>query len=246
MDSRFDETKQSQRAAQIDVRVIARPSAIDMSPAQTALIVVDMQNGYCSPGGYREIVGRDISGIQQVLANNVRIIEGARAAGLTIVYLQNGWDKDLKDSGGPTSPNWHKSNPLKLMRQRPELRGEILTHGSWDYEFAPKITPRADELVVPKARYSGFCGTNLDSLLKARNIRYLIVTGVASNVCVETTIREAYHREYFCLLVDDAAQSSGPRFLHDAALYNVETFFGWVTTTDSICDALANVKLNPT
>ena len=116
------------------------------------------------------------------------------------------------------------------MRDRPELRGKILTHGSWDYDFVPAIEPQADELVVPKARYSGFCGTDLDGLLRARNIRHLIFTGIASNVCVDSTIREAYHREYFCVLVDDATQQSGQRFLHDAVLYNVETFFGWVTT----------------
>ena len=156
------------------------------------MIVVDMQNGYGSPGGYREIIGRNISGAQQVIDNNVRVIQAARAARLTIIFLQNGWDAELKNTGGPKSPNWHKSNPLKLMRERPELRGKILTHGSWDYEFIPGIEPRPDELVVPKARYSGFCGTDLDGFLRARDIRHLVVTGLTSNVCVELTIREAY------------------------------------------------------
>jgi ureidoacrylate peracid hydrolase len=222
----------------ISVHVSARPAEIDLPLMRTALLVVDMQNGYGSPGGYREIIGRNITGVQQVVDNNVKVIDAARAAGLSIIYLQNGWDADLKNSGGPNSPNWHKSNPLKLMRQRPELRGKILTYGSWDHEFVPAIVPKPDELIVPKARYSGFSGTNLDSLLKVRNIRYLIVTGLTSNVCVESTVREAYHLEYFCVLVDDATQQSGERFVHDAVLYNVETFFGWLTTTDSICNAL--------
>lgn len=223
-------------------RIGARPAPINIPLGRTALIVVDMQNGYGSPGGYREIIGRNISGAQQVIDNNVQVIQAARAAGLTIIFLQNGWDAELKNTGGPKSPNWHKSNPLKLMRERPELRGKILTHGSWDYEFIPGIEPRPDELVVPKARYSGFCGTDLDGLLRARDIRHLIVTGLTSNVCVELTIREAYHREYFCVLVDDATQQSGQRFVHDAVLYNVETFFGWVTTTDQLCAALQTEK----
>ena len=176
---------QLRKAANIDIHVAARPAAIDLPLARTALVVVDMQNGYGSPGGYREIIGRNISGVEQVVDNTVRVIAAARAAGVTVVYLQNGWDAELKTTGGPDSPNWHKSNPLKLMRDRPELRGKILTHGSWDYDFVPAIEPQADELVVPKARYSGFCGTDLDGLLRARNIRHLIFTGIASNVCVE-------------------------------------------------------------
>ena len=109
------------------------------------------------------------------------------------------------------------------MRSRPELAGRILTHGSWDYALVAELTLGADDVVVPKARYSGFCGTDLDDILRARNVRHLIFTGIATNVCVESTLREAYHREYFCLLVADATQHSGPAFVQDAVLYSVET-----------------------
>jgi ureidoacrylate peracid hydrolase len=152
-----------------------------------------------------------------------------------VVFLQNGWDAELKSAGGPDSPNWHKSNPLKLMRARPELRGKILTHGSWDYELVGELQPRPGDHVVPKTRYSGFCGTDLDNLLRARNVRHLIFTGIATNVCVESTLRDAYHREYFCVLVADATQHSGPAFMQDAVIYSVETFLGWVTTTTELC-----------
>lgn len=164
---------------------------------------------------------------------------------MTIVFLQNGWDPELKTAGGPESPNWHKSNPLKLMRSRPELAGRILTHGSWDYALVPELTLSADDIVVPKARYSGFCGTDLDNILRARNVRHLIFTGIATNVCVESTLREAYHREYFCLLVADATQHSGPAFVQDAVLYSVETFLGWVTSTDELCTELDRVSPPP-
>jgi ureidoacrylate peracid hydrolase len=100
--------------------------------------------------------------------------------------------------------------------------------------------PQEDEFVVPKTRYSGFCGTNLDNILRARNVRHLIFTGIATNVCVESTLREAYHREYFCILVDDATQQSGPDFVQKAVLYSVENFLGWLTTTNEICSALAS------
>jgi ureidoacrylate peracid hydrolase len=221
------------------LRLAARPEPIELPAASTALIVVDMQNGYASPGGYRDIMGRDVGPAKAVIRNTARVLDAARSAGATVVFLQNGWDADLKNTGGPDSPNWHKSNPLKLMRTRSELAGKILTVGSWDYELVTELVPRPEEFIVPKARYSGFCGTDLDNVLRSRNIRHLIFTGIATNVCVESTLREAYHREYFCVLVEDATQQSGPDFVQKAVVYSVETFLGWVTTTEQLCTAFA-------
>ena len=222
-----------------NVPLAATPEAIELPIPETALVVVDMQNGYASRGGYRDLAGRDMGPTQRVIDNTKRLVNAARRAGLTLVFLQNGWDAELKSSGGPASPNWHKSNPLKLMRNRPELRGKILTHGSWDYEFVAGLEPQAGDFVVPKARYSGFCGTDLDNVLRSRGVRHLVFAGIASNVCVESTLREAYHREYFCVFVRDATQQSGPAFVQDAVIYSVETFLGWVSDTESVCSALA-------
>ena len=113
---------------------------------------------------------------------------------------------------------------------------------SWDYAFVDELKPAPSDIIVPKARYSGFCGTALDNILRARDIRHLIFVGIATNVCVESTIRDAYHREFFCILAADATQQSGPAFIQDATLYNVERFLGWVTTTDAICSALEGVR----
>jgi ureidoacrylate peracid hydrolase len=221
------------------VRIEARPEPLELALAQTAIVVVDLQNGYVSPGGYRSLIGQDVGPARKVIENSLRLLDAARAAGLTIVVLKNGWDAELKTAGGPHSPNWHKSNPLKTMRARPELKGKILTHGSWDYELVDDLKPAPSDIVVPKARYSGFCGTALDNILRARGIRTLVFVGIATNVCVESTIRDAYHREFFCILVADATSQSGPAFIQDATLYNVERFLGWVTTTDAICSALS-------
>jgi ureidoacrylate peracid hydrolase len=220
------------------VRIPATPEPIELPLEHTAVIVVDMQHGYASPGGYRDLAGKDVGPAKAVAEQCVKVVQAARRAGLTLVYLQNGWDAALKNTGGPGSPNWYKSNPLKLMRERPELRGRILTQGSWDYEFVESLQPAAEDFVVPKGRYSGFCGTDLDNLLRSRGIRHLIFIGIASNVCVESTIRDAYFREYFCLFVRDATQHSGPAFIQDAVIYNVETFLGWVTDTQGLCAAL--------
>ena len=221
------------------VSVAARPEAIHIVPSQTAVIVVDLQNGYASEGGYRSILGQDVSNSKAVVANSARLIDCARKAGVSIVFLKNGWDRELKTAGGEASPNWHKSNPLKLMRNRPELSGKILTHDTWDYEFVDEMKPCPEDIVVPKARYSGFCGTALDNILRSPNLRTLLFGGIATNVCVESTIREAYHREFFCVLVSDATTQSGPAFIQEATMYNVERFLGWVTTTSEICTALS-------
>jgi len=224
------------------VQIEARPEPIEFVPARTAVVVVDLQNGYASKGGYRDLIGRDVDPARKVVANTLRLLDAARSAGLTVVMLKNGWDSELKTTGGTHSPNWHKSNPLKTMRARPELAGRLLIHGTWDYEFVDELKPGPSDIVVEKARYSGFCGTELDNILRARDIRHLIFVGIATNVCVESTLREAYHREYFCILVADATQHSGPAFIQDASLYNVEQFLGWVSSTDAICRALAPVK----
>ena len=216
----------------------ARPEPLALNPDQTAVIVVDLQNGYASPGGYRDLAGRDISGAPRVIENTLRILAAARPAGMTVVFLQNGWDPELREAGGEGSPNWHKSNPLRLMRARPELDGKLLTRGGWDYALVDELQPTANDLVVGKPRYSGFRGTDLEGLLRERDIRTLVFTGIATNVCVESTLRDAYFREFFCLLVEDATQQAGPAFIQDATVYNVETFLGWVTGTDEFCRAL--------
>jgi len=225
------------------IKLEARPEPLILAPARTAIIVVDLQNGYVSKGGYRDLRGRDISGSDKVVANTNRVLKAARAVGCTVALLQNGWEPGQRSAGGIESPNWYKSNPLRLMRERPQLRDKILTKGSWDFQLVDSLSVEPTDLVVPKTRYSGFTGTNLDSLLRERNIRTLIVTGIASNVCVESTIRDAFFREYFCVFVDDATQQSGPAFIQDAVIYNVETFLGWVSSTDAVCTALQSAVL---
>ena len=100
------------------------------------------------------------------------------------------------------------------------------------------LKPTAEDLVVGKPRYSGFRGTDLEGLLRERDIRTLVFTGIATNVCVESTLRDAYFREFFCLLIEDATQQAGPSFIQEATVYNVENFLGWVTGTAKFCQAL--------
>lgn len=221
------------------VTLPARPEDFPLSAAQTALIVVDMQNAYATKGGYLDLAGFDISGAAGVIDKIARVIAAARQLGMPIVYFQNGWDKAKTEAGGPQSPNWWKSNALKLMRAHREYDGQLITKGTWDYDIVDRLKPQPDDIVIQKPRYSGFTGTQLDSMLRARGIHNLAVVGVATNVCVELTIRDAFFHEYFPILIEDAAWQAGPREMHGATVYNVQTFFGWVTTTSEFC-ALSN------
>jgi ureidoacrylate peracid hydrolase len=155
-----------------------------------------------------------------------------------MVYLQTGYKPDLSNGGGAASPNPRKETALCLMRQRPELKGKLLVEGTWDFQIVEALTPQPSDIVVLKTRYSGFAGTQLDSLLRAREIRYLVFVGIATNVCVESTLRDAYFHEYWPLLVTDGALQAGPPAAHGATVFNVESFFGWTIAARSFIEAL--------
>lgn len=217
----------------------AKPEPIDFDPSRTALIVVDMQNGYCSPGGYFSELGVDLAPTQSVIPAIAELIRVSRSGGLQVIWFQNGWDAEQKEAGGPGSVNQLKGNSLKLMRKRPELHGKLLTKGGWDYELVKELKPDSSDIIIQKPRYSGFTGTQLDSILRSRRIETLLVCGVATNVCVESTIRDAYFKEYFPVLIRDACYQAGPDFIQQATIYNVEQFFGWTATVNDVTAACA-------
>ncbi len=216
----------------------ARPEPIRIEPARTALIVVDMQNAYASPGGYLDIAGFDVSGAAAAIERTAAAVQAARSAGIPVIFLQNGWDPAYAEAGGPGSPNWHKSNAMKTMRRRPELHGRFLAKGGWDYAIVDALTPLPGDIVIPKTRYSVFFNTNIDSVLRARGVRNLVFTGIATNVCVESSLRDAFHLEYFGIVLADATHAAGPPPAQEAALYNIETFFGWVSTVADFCGSI--------
>ena len=181
----------------------ARPEAITFDPQQSALIVVDMQNAYATPGGYLDLAGFDVSTTRPVIANIQTAVTAARTAGMLIIWFQNGWDEQYVEAGGPGSPNFHKSNALKTMRKQPQLQGKLLAKGSWDYQLVDELVPQPGDIVLPKPRYSGFFNTPLDSILRSRGIRHLVFTGIATNVCVESTLRDGFFLEYFGVVLEE-------------------------------------------
>ena len=213
----------------------ARPEALRLDPAETAVVVIDMQNAYASEGGYVDLAGFDIAGSASVIGRIAQVLDTARGAGMPVVFLQNGWDPDYVEAGGPGSPNWHKSNALKTMRARPDLHGQLLARGGWDYDLVEALTPQPGDIRVHKTRYSAFFNSQLDSVLRSRGIRNIVFVGIASNVCVESTLRDGFHLEYFGVMLEDATHHLGPAMMQDATVYNVEKFFGWVSTVADFC-----------
>ena len=219
----------------------ARPEALRVSPADTAVIVIDMQNAYASAGGYVDQAGFDVAPADAVIGQIARVLETARAVGMPVIYLQNGWDAEYVEAGTPASPNWHKSNALRTMRERPELAGQLLARGGWDYELVDTLAPQPGDIRLHKTRYSAFFNSALDSVLRSRGIRTLVFVGIASNVCVESTLRDGFHLEYFGVMLEDATHHLGPDFVRAATVYNIEKFFGWVSTVADFCTAVGQI-----
>jgi ureidoacrylate peracid hydrolase len=217
----------------------ARPEEIEINLESTAVVVVDMQNAFASKGGVFDLVGIDISPAAGIIHAIQGILEKIRERGVKVIYLKMGYMKDLSDSGGPDSPNWHKEYALRLMRSHPDLKRKLLTEGTWDFEIVDDLKPHPGDLVVVKSRYSGFAGTNLDSLLRARKIRFLFFVGMATNVCVESTLRDAYCLDYWAVLITDATLQAGPEILQQATVQNVENHFGWTLTSHEFLKGLA-------
>jgi len=224
------------------LKLDAKPGPIEVELTKCAVVVVDMQNAFASKGGMLDLAGVDISNAPRVVSSIKTVVNAARQASVPIVYVQMGYKPDLSNSGGPNSPNWHKELAIHLMRCRPELKGTLLTEGTWDFAIVEELNPEPGDLVVIKTRYSGFAGTTLDSQLRTRGIRYLFFVGIATNVCVESTLRDAYFHDYWPILIADGAMPAGPATLHEATLFNVENFFGWTIRAEEFVRAIRTTK----
>lgn len=215
-------------------RLDAKPNPLEIDFKKSAVVVVDMQNAFASKGGMLDIAGVDITDASRVIRIICSVLDAARRLGVPIVHLRMAYKPDLSDSGGPNSPNSHKELAMTLMCSRPEFKGKVLTEGTWDAEIVADLAPQPGDLVVTKTRYSGFAGTPLDSQLRMRAIQYLFFAGIATNVCVESTLRDAYFHDYWPILLSDAAMPAGPAAAHEATLFNVESFFGWTMPSQEL------------
>ena len=212
----------------------ARPEPVEVDPSKSAVVVVDMQNAFASKNGMLDIAGADLSGAPRVVKVIGQVLSAARRVGMPVVYLQMGYKADLSDSGGPQSPNWHKELGIRMMNCRPELKGKLVTEGTWDFAIVDELAPQPGDIVIVKTRYSGFSRTALDTELQARGVRYLFFTGIATNVCVESTLRDAFFLDYWPILITDATMAAGPPTMQEATLFNIESYFGWTTPSEEL------------
>lgn len=219
------------------VSIKAKPTALDVDLSRAAVLVNDMQNAFCAPSGYLDRIGFDIGPAAATATKVEQFCTAARAAGLPVILMQNGFSPDYHEAPGPNSPLWHKSNALRYMRAHPQEQGRILTRGTWDYELIESLQPQPGDLLIQKASDNGFAGTDLDRLLRARNINTVFVCGISSNVGVESALRAAYHLGYFGIMVADACMAVGPAFMQEATEFNIASFFGWVASVDDISDS---------
>lgn len=220
------------------VKIEAEPESIEIALSKTAVLVVDMQNAFVHKGGYFDVVGFDISAVQKIVEPCQRIIGSARKKGIKIIYFRMGYSPDLSDKGPPESPYAYKAKVPVLLRERPELKDKLYIYGTWGAEIIEELKPHQEDIVIKKQRYDGFVGTNLDIILRTLGIKYLIFVGIATNVCVESTLRRAFFLDYFPILISDAVSQKGPRTMQEATILNVQSTFGWVTDSIRLIKAI--------
>jgi ureidoacrylate peracid hydrolase len=223
------------------VRLDARPEALDLDPRRVAMIVIDAQNDFASPGGMFASAGIDITGITAAAHATRPVLDAVRAAGIPVVYLNMEHAPDLSDAGPPDGPHRVKHRPLALGEtvDAPDgSPGRILVRETWNTRNVPDIAPEPGDIVVSKHRYSGFFETELDDVLHGLGVTQLLVAGCTTSVCVESTVRDATFRDYTCVVLEDC--TSEPLGTHEASLKVIETLFGWVSNTAAVLEALAH------
>jgi len=208
-----------------------------LTVGRTALLVIDMQRDFLDPRGYAAKAGLDIAPLQAAIEPVSRLLDAARAAGMMIVHTREGHVPDLSDCP-----------PYKLARSRnagaeigsPGPLGRLLVRGEPGHDFIGDLMPAAGEIVIDKPGYSAFAHTDLDHRLRVRGIDTLLLSGITTEVCVSSTLRDAIDRGYRCITVSDACASGFPD-LHDAALRMIAVeggIFGAVSSSKEIAATL--------
>ena len=215
------------------IEVDAKPEPLHIDPARTAVLVIDMQHDFGSPGGMFDVAGIDISCIRDVVPSIRRVLDGAREAGVPVVHVRMAHSPDLSDAGALDGP--HR---VKHVRMRVG-ESDALVEGTWNTEILPELEPLEGEPVVTKTRYSGFYETDLDDTLRSLGVSYLVVTGCTTSICVESTVRDAMFRGYTCLVLDDCTAEPIGQENHDSTLRAIQLLFGWTAGSESLLRALA-------
>src|SRR5688572_15389748 len=218
------------------IAVDAEPYEFEFAPARSALLIIDMQRDFLEPAGFGEMLGNDVSQLRRTIAPNKRLLRAWRGAGLQVMHTREGHRPDLADLP-----------PAKKVRGRgaatigdPGPMGRILVRGEAGHDIIPELYPLPGEPVIDKPGKGAFFATDLHAILQNRGIDRLIVTGVTTEVCVHTTVREANDRGYDCCVLEDCVGSYFPEFQR-IGLQMIRAqggIFGWVSHSDNVLAAL--------
>ena len=214
----------------------AEPYAFDFVPKQCALLIIDMQRDFLEPGGFGEMLGNDVGQLRRTIGPNKELLGAWRKAGLQVIHTREGHRPDLADLP-----------PAKKVRGRSKScigdvgpMGRILVRGEAGHDIIPELYPLPSEPVIDKPGKGAFFATDLHAILQNRGITQLVVTGVTTEVCVNTTVREANDRGYDCLVPADCVGSYFPEF-QAMGLKMIKAqggIFGWVSSSQNVLAAL--------
>ena len=217
-------------------QIAAEPQPITVDLDRTALVIIDMQRDFLEPGGFGETLGNDVSLLQRAVAPCKAVLDAARAAGMLVIHTREGHRPDLSDAP-----------PAKVERGSPSLRigapgpmGRILIRGEPGHDIIPELYPIEGEPVIDKPGKGAFCETDLGLTLRNCGIDNLVVCGVTTEVCVNTTVREANDRGFRCIVLSDCCASYFPEF-HAAGLAMIKAqggIFGWVSASPHLLSAM--------
>ena len=216
--------------------VSAEPESLEIAPARTALVVIDMQRDFLEPGGFGETLGNDVSLLTKVIKPLGALMAAARRKGMLVIHTREGHRPDLSDA-----PRAKVERGLPSMRiGAPGPMGRILIRGEPGHDIIPALYPEPGEPVIDKPGKGAFYATDLHSILQNRQIETLIVCGVTTEVCVHTTVREANDRGFRCIVPSDCCGSYFPEF-HEMGLRMIKAqggIFGWVSDSERVMAAL--------
>jgi nicotinamidase-related amidase len=221
----------------VPVRIEAEPYPLQIDVSRSALVIIDMQRDFLEPGGFGAALGNDVSLLKAAVQPILNVLTAARETGVLVIHTREGHRPDLADAP-----------PLKVDRGDPKTRigapgpmGRILVRGEPGHDIIPELYPVAGEPVIDKPGKGAFYQTDLELMLKNRGIETLLVCGVTTEVCVNTTIREANDRGFRCIALSDGCASYFPEF-HAAGLAMIKAqggIFGWVSDSQKAIAAIA-------